>query len=115
MLDGTCNELALIYDPDIVLNIQLANEEINKSLGLAYNVSFLMGNITLHLQVHIICNPAYNVLLGQPFNILTKSIVKNFANKDQIITISDPNTGRKAMILTVSTTTQVFGTWGIDQ
>ena len=101
MSDGICNELALIYDPEVVLNMQSANREIDKSLGLAHNVPFLIGNITLYLQVHIIRNPAYNVLLGRPFDILTESIVKNFTNEDQTITISDLNTGRKATILTV--------------
>ena len=100
MSDGICNELALIYDPEVVLNMQSANGEIDKSLGLARNVPFLIGDITLYLQVHIIRNPAYDVLLGRPFDILTKSIVKNFANEDQTITISDPNTGRKATIPT---------------
>ncbi|ETW82280.1 hypothetical protein HETIRDRAFT_316937 [Heterobasidion irregulare TC 32-1] len=98
MSDGICNELALIYDPEVVLNMQSANGEIDKSLGLARNVPFLIGDITLYLQVHIIRNPAYDVLLGRPFDILTESVVKNFANEDQTITISDPNTGRKATI-----------------
>ncbi|ETW85595.1 hypothetical protein HETIRDRAFT_424807 [Heterobasidion irregulare TC 32-1] len=98
MSDGICNKLALIYDPEVVLNMQSANEEIDKSLSLTYNVPLLIGNITLYLQVHIICNPAYNMLFGQPFDILTTSVVKNFANKDQMITISNPNTRWKAMI-----------------
>ncbi|ETW77115.1 hypothetical protein HETIRDRAFT_454501 [Heterobasidion irregulare TC 32-1] len=89
MLEGICNKLVLIYDPEIVLNMQSANGKINRSLGLARNVPFLIGNITLYLQVHIIWNPAYDVLLSQPFNILTESIVKNYSNKDQMITINE--------------------------
>ena len=54
MSKGICNELALIYDPKIVLNMQSANGEIDKSLGLTRNVPFLIGDITLYLQVHII-------------------------------------------------------------
>ena len=65
---------------------------MDKSFGLMYNIPFLIGNITLYLQVHIIHKPTYNVLLGCPFDILTESVVKNFANKDQMITISNPNT-----------------------
>ncbi|ETW78884.1 hypothetical protein HETIRDRAFT_453439 [Heterobasidion irregulare TC 32-1] len=94
MSEGICNELVLIYDPEIILNMQSANGEIDRSLGLARNVPFLIGDITLYLQVHIIRNPTYNVLLGRPFDILTESIVKNYSNEDQTITISDPNTGR---------------------
>ena len=101
MSEGICNELALIYDPEIVLNMQSANGEIDRSLGLARNVPFLIGDITLYLQVHIIRNPAYDILLGRPFDILTESVVKNYSNEDQTITISDPNTGRRATIPTI--------------
>ena len=31
-------ELGLIYDPAIVLNMQSANSEVDRSLGLAHNV-----------------------------------------------------------------------------
>ncbi|ETW80155.1 hypothetical protein HETIRDRAFT_171353 [Heterobasidion irregulare TC 32-1] len=101
MSEGICNKLALIYDPEIVLNMQSANGEIDRSLGLARNVPFLISDITLYLQVHIIQNPAYDVLLGQPFDILTESIVKNYSNEDQTITISDLNTGQQATIPTI--------------
>jgi hypothetical protein len=39
----------------------------------------------------MIQSPAYDIILGQPFNILTKSTIKNFANEDQTITIINPN------------------------
>ena len=64
MSDRICNKLTLIYDPEVVLNMQSANGEIDKSLGLTHNVLFLIGDITLYLQGHIIHNPAYNVLLS---------------------------------------------------
>ncbi|ETW78897.1 hypothetical protein HETIRDRAFT_428667 [Heterobasidion irregulare TC 32-1] len=69
MLEGICNELALIYDPEIILNMQSAN--------------------------------AYDILLSRPFDILTESIIKNYSNEDQTITISDPNTGQQATIPTI--------------
>ena len=51
----------------------------------------------MYLQVHVISSPAYDVLLGWPFDVLTESVVRNF---DQTITIQDPNTGKH---ITVST------------
>ncbi|ETW84642.1 hypothetical protein HETIRDRAFT_47109, partial [Heterobasidion irregulare TC 32-1] len=94
MLEGICNKLALIYNPKIILNIQLANSKINRSLGLACNIPFLISDIILYLQVYVIQNPAYNVLLCCPFDILTKNIVKNYLNEDQTIAISDLNMGQ---------------------
>ena len=75
MLEAVCHMLALIYDPCICLHMKLANHEVDKTLGLAHNVLILIGDITLYIQFHIIRNLAYDVLLGQPFDILVESIV----------------------------------------
>jgi len=94
--------LRLIYDdPTIVLNMQSMNGKVDQSLGLARNVPMHIGDITLYIQIHVIRSPAYDILLGRPFDILTKSIVQNYVNKDQTITIRDPNSGH---ITTIPTT-----------
>ncbi len=59
---------------------------------------FLFGDITLYLQVHVIWQSAYDILLGRPFDTLTQSIVHNYADENQTITIHDPNTGKTATI-----------------
>jgi len=64
MSEDVCHELALPYDPTIVLHMQSANGTVDPSLGLARNVPFLVGNLTLYMQVHVIRNPAYDILLG---------------------------------------------------
>ena len=101
MSEAVCHELALIYDPTITLRMQSANGAITPSLGLARNVPFRIGDIILYLQVHILRNPAYDVLLGRPFDVLTQSIIHNYANEDQTITIRDPNTGKAVTVPTV--------------
>ena len=101
MSEEVCNALALHYDPTIRLHMMSANGGVDQSLGLARNVPFVVGDITVYLQVHILCNPAYDILLGRPFDVLTQSIVRNFADENQTITIIDPNTGRKATIPTI--------------
>ena len=100
MSEDVCMDLALIYDPSIILNMQSANGEVDKSLGLARNVPMRIGDITLYVQIHIIRSPAYDILLGRPFDILTESVVRNFANEDQTITIFDPNSGSRATVPT---------------
>ena len=64
MSEEVCNALALHYDPTIRLNMMSANSSIDQSLGLACNVPFLIGDIMLYLQVHVLRNPAYDILLG---------------------------------------------------
>ena len=101
MSEEVCMELCLIYDPTIILNMQSAHGEVDRSLGLARNIPLRIGDITLYVQIHVIQNPAYDILLGQPFDILTESIIRNFANEDQTLTICDPNTRLRATIPTV--------------
>jgi len=101
MSDAICHDLGLHYDPQIQLNMQSTNGTVDKSLGLARHIPCRIGNITLYLQIHVICNPAYNILMGQPFDVLTESIVHNYANKDQTITICNPNSGEVTTIPTL--------------
>jgi hypothetical protein len=107
MSESICHQLGLPYDPSIVLHMQSANGELDQSLGLSRNVPFQIGTITMYLQVHVISSPAYDVLLGRPFDVLTESVVRNFANEDQTITIQDPNTGRRVTVPTVPRTRKV--------
>ena len=101
MSEEISNALALPYDPTIRLNMISANGGVDQSLGLARNVAFLVGDIPLYLQVHILRKPAYDILLGRPFDVLTQSVVRNFADEHQTVTILDPNTGRKTTVPTV--------------
>jgi hypothetical protein len=100
MAETECHSLGLAYDPRIRLNMESANGTFDWSLGLARNVSFKISDITLYFQVHIIRSPSYSVLLGRPFDVLTESVIRNFANEDQTITITDPNSGKKSTIPT---------------
>jgi len=100
MSEATCHSLSLPYDPRIRLNMESANGTFDWSLGLARNVPFLIGAVTLYLQVHVIRSPSYEVLLGRPFDVLTESIIRNYTNEDQTITMTDPNTGKQCTIPT---------------
>ena len=64
MSEEVSNTLALPYDPTIWLNMVSANSGMDQSLGLAHNVPFLVRDITLYLQVHILYDPTYDTLLG---------------------------------------------------
>lgn len=90
----------LSWDPDVVIYMQSANKGVEKSLGLARNVPFLFGEVTLYMQIHVIRDPAYDLLLGRPFDTLTESMVKTTKDGNQTITIYDPNTLRRSVIVT---------------
>ena len=100
MSEAACHALMLIYDPCIKLHMQSANGEVDETLGLAQNVPMLVGVITLYVQIHIVHNPPYDILLGWPFDIVSQSIVHNYSNEDQTTTIHNLNTGKTATVLT---------------
>jgi hypothetical protein len=103
MSEFVCHDLGLAYDPTIQLNMQSANGETDRSLGLIRNVACTIAGITVYLQIHVIREPAYDILLGRPFDVVTESVVRNYANSDQTITIRDPNeAGRIATIPTIA-------------
>jgi hypothetical protein len=77
------------------------NGTTDLSLGLACNIPCHLTKITLFLQIHVIKNLAYDILLGRPFDILTESVIKNYRNEDQTITICNPNSNCRATVPTV--------------
>ena len=95
---GVAKQLEINWDPDITIEMESANKSLARTLGLARNVPFLCGYITVYLQIHIMMDPAYKVLLGRPFDIVTESLVKNESDGSQTITLTDPNTGERCVM-----------------
>ena len=80
--------------------MESANQSVEKTLGLAKNILFTCGGITVYLQVHIMSSPAYTVLLGWPFDIITESLVKNEKYGSQTLMLTDPNMGKRCVMHT---------------
>jgi hypothetical protein len=100
MSEAVALKLGISFDPRYKLHMESANGSTDFTLGLARNVAFTLEGITLRFQVHIVRSPAYDILMGRPFDVLTESTVQNYKNEDQTITIKDPTFGR---ILTIPT------------
>ena len=100
MVRYAAKNLEVNWDPDITIEMESANRSVEKTLGLAKNVLFTCGGIMVYLQVHIMSSPAYKVLLGQPFDIITESLVKNEKDGRQTLTLTDPNTGERCVMHT---------------
>ncbi|KAG6870482.1 hypothetical protein C0995_012701, partial [Termitomyces sp. Mi166 len=100
MSEEIAHHLGLVYDPTVVLNMQSANSAIDQLRGLARNVPCTIAGLTIYLQVHVISQPAYDILLGKPFNVLTHSVVRTLSTNEMVITITDPNGGDSRTIAT---------------
>jgi hypothetical protein len=88
-------------NPRWKITMQSANSLCNESLSLIENLELEIGGMKLHIQAHVICNAAYNVLLSRPFNVLTALHIKNYHDESQTITITNPNSSKMVSIPTV--------------
>ena len=100
MAKKVAEDLEIPWDPDITVQMQSANRSLEQTLGLAKNVPFLFKHITVYLQVHVMGSPAYKVLLGRPFDMITESVVKNVRDGGQSLTLINPNTGAHCVMHT---------------
>jgi hypothetical protein len=82
------------------LKMEAANSTITKMHSRLHNIHFTFDDIDIYVQVQVMPNTPYNILLGRLFYALTKCITKDFANSDQHLTVMDPNTWQCIMIPT---------------
>jgi hypothetical protein len=92
MSKETAEKLGLTWNSKILIHMQSANGQFEKSLGLARNVPFKFGKLVIYLQVHVINDPAYKVLLGRPFDAVTRSTYKNDEYGGQTLVLKCPIT-----------------------
>jgi hypothetical protein len=86
-------KLQLDWDTRMTILMQAANDQVQRTLGLAKNVPFRFGSVVLYLQVHVLKVAPYDVLLGRPFEMLAETVVSNKRNGDVFMTLTDPYTG----------------------
>ncbi|KAJ4473447.1 hypothetical protein C8J55DRAFT_433734 [Lentinula edodes] len=101
MSDAACNVFGFAFDSEKRINLQSANGNTDWSLGLAKDVPFRFGDVIAFLQVQVVDSPAYDFILGRPFEILMQASYKNFLSGDQHLTLTDPNTYKTTTIPTV--------------
>jgi len=100
MAKSIAQKLGIAWDAAVTIDMESANRSIERTLGLAKNVPFACGSITVYLQIHILSSPAYKVLLGRPFDTITESLVKNERDGSQTLMLTDPNTGERCQMHT---------------
>ena len=100
MSEETAKELHLSYNPGIIVYMQSANKTSEPTLGVAENVPFTFGSLTVYLQVHVIRKAAYKVLLGRPFECLMESVTSNHTDGSATITLTHPQTKKRIVMNT---------------
>ncbi len=94
-------QVGATWDPDVTIQMQSANKQLEKTQGLVRNMPFRFGDeITVYFQVHVMQNVAYDVLLGRPFEVLTASVFENALDGSQMVTLTEPNSGKRCKMPT---------------
>ena len=88
-------ELGIAYDPTFMITMESADKGRTSTLGLARNIPFDFEGIVYYLQLHVLQDPAYEVLLGRPFEIVSNLVITNLPNGNAIGTLTDNTNGRK--------------------
>lgn len=91
MSEAVWRVLGIPLDSSIVVRVQSANGGIERSLGMCRHVPFMVGGITIYLQVHVVPGAMYNILLGRPFMILVEAVLKDYQDGGQTLELKDPN------------------------
>lgn len=100
MSEAAAKHCLLSYDPTIFMTMESANGGLDRTLGLAKNVPCKISGISVFFQIHIVRSPAYDMLIGRPFDVLTRSTVQNFGDGTQNVTLYDPNSSQVCTVPT---------------
>jgi Protein of unknown function (DUF4100)/Aspartyl protease len=79
-----------------VMVMESANNTRNHTLGLVQNVRVSFGPVSFSLQIQVVDDAPFEVLLGRPFFALASCLTEDTTSGDTYITLTDPNTGQRA-------------------
>ena len=93
-------QLHLSILSDRVISMKSANNTTEHSLWLVPRLKLRFGLVEMVVQVHIMDNAPFDILLGRPFFRAGQCCTFDFANGEQHITLTDLATGREVTIPT---------------
>ncbi len=88
--------LGLAVRCDHLVTMESANSSLNTSVGLLQDLKFTIGGYDFYLQVQVIENAPYEILLGLPFHVLTELETKFYTDGSSHITLKDQTQERSS-------------------
>ncbi|KIJ11778.1 hypothetical protein PAXINDRAFT_61717, partial [Paxillus involutus ATCC 200175] len=92
--------LGLVACPEYLMHMQSFNESSDSTIGVIENLGLDLGVGELYLQVQVIPKAPFHILLGRPFHCLMRATTEDFPDGKQLLTLRDPNTGKRYKIPT---------------
>ena len=84
--------LGLPLRSDKIMVMESANKTKDETMGLLQDLKVQIGEYDFYLQVQVVKDAPYELLLGRPFLTLTQANHKHFTNGESRLTLIDPNT-----------------------
>jgi gag-polyprotein putative aspartyl protease len=88
-------KIGLPIRSDKTMIMESANKSKDETMGLLQDLKIDIGGYDFYLQVQVVKDAPYEMLLGRPFFTLTQATHKHFDNGESRLTLFDPNTGDK--------------------
>jgi hypothetical protein len=85
-------KLGLPIRSDKIMVMESANKSKDETMGLLQDLKLKIGEYDFYVQVQVVKDAPYELLLGRPFLTLTQASHKHFSNGDSRLTLTDPNT-----------------------
>lgn len=85
---------------DRLMVMESANKSKDRTLGLLQDFKISIGGNDFYLQIQVVRDAPYELLLGRPFYTLTAATHQNFTCGDSRLILTDPNTNEQITIPT---------------
>ncbi|KAG6327644.1 hypothetical protein ID866_11446 [Astraeus odoratus] len=80
--------------------LEAANKSKEETLGVVKNACLKISGMEFKLQIHVVGDALFDLLLGHPFFSLSSCVTHNQMSGDQSILLTDPNTGMQMLLPT---------------
>ena len=80
--------------------VESANNTRSRTLGLIEGAAFTLSSLTIYVNVQVVEDAPFLVLLGRPFFAFLACVTKDFPDGNQHIEIRDPKTGNRVTLPT---------------
>ena len=94
----------LLIHSDKIMIMDSANKSRDETMGLLQDLKITIGGYDFYLQVQVVRDAPYEMLLGRPFFTLTSASHKHFDCGDSRFMLFNPNTGNKLCYLLIQET-----------
>lgn len=85
-------KIGLPIRSDMIMVMESANKTKDETMGLLQDLKITIGGYDFYLQVQVVRDAPYEMLLGRPFFTLTQATHRHFDNGESRLTLLDPNT-----------------------